>query len=49
MSKTVEELRKEDAGPLLDPAGGPPGERLLGIADEEEPEGEEVTEAQERD
>jgi hypothetical protein len=30
----LEDILKQDPGPRLDPAGGPPGEELLGIADD---------------
>lgn len=33
-----EELLREDPGPLLDPAGGPLGEELLGIYDPDAPD-----------
>ena len=31
-------IESQDPGPLLDPAGGPPGEELLGIYDETAPD-----------
>ena len=32
------DLEAQDPGPLLDPAGGPPGEELLGIYDPDAPD-----------
>jgi hypothetical protein len=35
--RSVEDIEQEDPGELLDPAGGPPDEGLVGIYDGDDP------------